>query len=219
MDGPAEGVPSASMRELCAALPVFPLPRAVLMPGASMPLHVFEPRYRALVDHCLAGTRVMGIATLRDGADARSDEAPICPEVGVGELVAHQPFPDGRSTIVLQFVGAARIHGELPRQHPFRIVACEPVVVDRHGSDAALAALRVLVLQLGALSPAAAGEARRLVQLEGMDLPDALARRLLEDPEAQRAYLGSARLVDRITAVQGRLATFLARAAPPAADA
>ena len=196
-----------ALAEACRALPVFPLPRTVLLPGALLPLHVFEPRYRALVAHCLDRRRPLGIATVRAGHDPDTEPAPpLWPEVGVGELVGHQPFPDGRSNIVLQYVGRIRIAEELPSDHPFRLVRGEIVVDDEAGADSALGALRLLVLQLGMGAPAAAGEAQRLVQLEGMELVDALARRLLLEPDAQRAYLGSARAVDRIALVQQHLA-------------
>ena len=197
------------LREICEALPIFPLPRTVLLPGAVLSLHVFEHRYRALVEHCLAADRVMGVATLRPGYEADYHGKPeIWPEMGVGEVVSHQPFPDGRCNIVLHSVGRVRVREELPTEHPFRVVRTEVSEDDDRGLSAALAALRVLVLQLGGLSPAAATEARRLVQLEGMDLVDALARRLLEEPDDKRAYLGADRLVDRVELIQDRLAGF-----------
>ena len=67
-------------------LPVLPLPDVVLMPGALLPLHIFEPRYRALIKHCRGGEGVMGIATLRPGFESDYyGEPPIFREVGVGE--------------------------------------------------------------------------------------------------------------------------------------
>lgn len=196
-------------REICTSLPVFPLPRTVLLPGAALPLHVFESRYRALVNHCLDGERAMGIATLKPGYEANYHATPdVWPEIGVGEIVAHQPFPDGRCNIVLQYVGRARLQDELRTDHPFRVIRGDVVPEDERGLGQALASLKVLVLQLGGLSPSAASEARRLIQLEGMELVDALARRLLEEPDEQRCYLGADRLVERIALIQDRLATF-----------
>ncbi|MEZ4235694.1 MAG: LON peptidase substrate-binding domain-containing protein [Myxococcota bacterium] len=195
-------------------MPIFPLPRAVLLPGAALPLHVFEERYRALVAHCLQGAGVMGIATLRVDAEAPLDRAAIWPEIGVGQVVAHQPFPDGRCNIILQSVGQAVLEEELDLSHPFRVVRARPIEPDDRGVGPALSALKVLVLQIGGLSPTAADEARRLAQLDGMDLVDALAHRLLEDPTDQRHYLGAGRLLDRVTQVQDRLASFLPSSAP-----
>ena len=203
------------LAEACHALPVFPLPRTVLLPGALLPLHVFEPRYRALVAHCIDEQLPLGIATVRTGHDPdREPTPPLWPEVGVGELVAHQPFPDGRSNIVLQYVGRMHITSEIPSEHPFRLVRGRVLDDDDDGAADALASLRMLVLQLAMTAPAAADEARRLVQLEGMELSDALARRLLEEPDDQRAYLAAERAAQRVALVHQALATFLVPSSP-----
>jgi Lon protease-like protein len=178
-----------------------------------MPLHVFEERYRALVAHCLDGG-VMGIATLRTDAEAPLGQAPIWPEIGIGQVVAHQPFPDGRCNIIVQSVGRGLLREELASPHLFRLVHCDLPPLDERGVGPALAALKVLVLQIGGLSPTAAEEARRLAQLDGMDLVDALAHRLLEEPDDQRQYLRAVRLADRVTQVQDRLASFLVPSFP-----
>lgn len=199
-----------ALQQRCASLPIFPLPETVLLPGASLPLHVFEPRYRALVAHCLAGDRLMGLATLKPGYEASYHQSPpIWPEIGIGEIVGHQPLADGRSNLLLRFVGRGRLVEELPSPHPFRLVRCELPPLDERGMAGALSTLKLLVLQLGGLSPAAAAEAERLVQLQGPDLVDALARRLLDDADAQRSYLGAERMVDRIAVVSDRLAAFV----------
>ncbi|MBX2803866.1 MAG: LON peptidase substrate-binding domain-containing protein [Myxococcales bacterium] len=196
--------------ELCRELPLFPLPRTVFLPGSTLPLHVFEERYRALVNHCLQGDRLMGVATLRPGFEESYDGSPeLFPEVGVGQIVGHQPFPDGRSNIVLRFVTRVTIARELPTSEPFRIVEGLVLPADPAGLEPALAALRVLVLQVGTINPDAGEEARGLVGLPGMELPDALAPRLLESIDEQRAYLGAPRLVDRVAMVQDHLARFL----------
>ena len=200
----------AQYLESIRALPIFPLPRTVLLPGATLPLHVFEQRYRDLVAHCLKGDRLIGIATLRPGYEATYEGSPeLFAELGVGELVGHQPYPDGRSNIALRFVGRVRILRELDTEHLFRVVEGEALLDDPHGVEAAIRALRVLVLQLGGLSTDASEEARRLVQLEGMQLADALARRLLHDIDSQLAYLRADRLIDRVGMVQDCLARFM----------
>jgi Lon protease-like protein len=200
----------ATLRDICRTLPIFPLPRTVLMPGAVLPLHVFEPRYRALVADCLGSHHVMGVATLRPGYEPDYHGAPaVWSDVGVGQVVSHQPFPDGRSNIVLQYVGRVRIVRELPTASLYRVVEGEVVEDDERGLDDAVRALKVLVLQLGAVTPEATGEARRLVSLEGAELVDALARRLFVDPDDQRVYLGAARISDRVTLVQDRLAAYM----------
>ena len=48
-------------------IPIFPLPRVVLLPGEVLPLHVFEPRYRDLVRDAVASHNVMGILEVKSG--------------------------------------------------------------------------------------------------------------------------------------------------------
>ncbi len=197
-------------RERCRQLPIFPLPRTVLLPNTSLTLHVFEPRYRALVAHCLERDGILGIATLKPGFEEDYGGSPaLFPELGVGQIVGHQPYPDGRSNIVLRSIGSAHLEEELQLDTPFRIVRGSVPPPNASGLEAALQGLRVLVLQLGGLSRDASEEARRLIQLDGMQLVDALAKRLLEGVDEQRAYLGAARLADRVALVQDRLARFL----------
>ena len=193
---------------LCCNLPVFPLPNAVLLPSTLLPLHVFEPRYRALVQTCLDTDRVMGVATLRSGGDPTVDP-PMHPEVGVGEIVSHQALPDGRSNIVLQYIGRMTIEEEVQTNEPFRRVRGALGHEDPTGMDAAIQGLKLLVLQLGGVSPEAAEEARRLAALDGAELVDNLARRLLETSDDQRAYLATDRMVGRVAQVHDRLAHFL----------
>lgn len=196
-------------------LPIFPLEGVVLMPGALLPLHVFEPRYRRLVEHVREGAGRMGIATLvGQGGDA--ERPPVWPDVGVGQIVGYQPFPDGRSNIVLEYVGAFEIEAELDAPHPFRVVRGRPRPFDASGAEAAIRSLQIMVLQLGTLAPAAAAEARRLVDLEPVELVDSLARKLLQREEDQRAYLRAERLVQRVEMVRSGLAGFMAAASPHA---
>lgn len=196
-------------------LPIFPLEGVVLMPGSLLPLHVFEPRYRALVEHVREGSGRMGIATLVErGSEA--ERPAVWPEVGVGQIVGYQPFPDGRSNILLEYVGAVEIEAELDTPHPFRVVRGRPCAFDTSGAEAAIRSLQIMVLQLGTLAPAAAAEARRLVDLEPVELVDSLARKLLQCEEEQRAYLRAERLVQRVEMVRTGLAGFMAAASPHA---
>ena len=79
-------------------LPLFPLP-LVLFPGAVLPLHVFEPRYRRLLADCLAADREFGLLFLPDGATA-ADLAPG--SVGCVAFVEQvEPLPDGRSNLIV----------------------------------------------------------------------------------------------------------------------
>jgi Lon protease-like protein len=84
-------------------LPLFVLP-TVLLPGALMPLHVFEPRYRRMMARCLEGDRRFGVL-FHDGDDGDdgNDEGFALVEGLVGcvaEIVEFRPLPDGRSLVL-----------------------------------------------------------------------------------------------------------------------
>ncbi|MGD0677819.1 MAG: LON peptidase substrate-binding domain-containing protein [Polyangiaceae bacterium] len=102
------------------ALPVFPLPGVVLFPGTPLPLHVFEPRYRAMLADCLATHRCLALACLLTESFATDPDRPrFAPIAGAGVIVQHTPLSDGRSTIVVQ--GCARVAlVELPFVAPYR---------------------------------------------------------------------------------------------------
>jgi ATP-dependent Lon protease len=77
-------------------LPIFPLP-LVLFPGATQPLHIFEPRYRSLLTDCLNGDRCFGIAY--SAPDKPAEPAPG--DVGcIAHILTTQALPDGRSDIL-----------------------------------------------------------------------------------------------------------------------
>ena len=62
-------------------IPLFPLPGVVLLPGTLLPLHIFEPRYRAMVADALAGSRTIGMAMLKAGWEI-ADENPAIHAIG-----------------------------------------------------------------------------------------------------------------------------------------
>ncbi len=88
--------------ELPRFIPIFPLPNVVLFPEVPLPLHIFEPRYRAMVRDALAGSRLIGVVLLRDGWESEYYAAPEVYRVGcVGKIVETTPLPDGKFNIVL----------------------------------------------------------------------------------------------------------------------
>ena len=115
-----------------STLPIFPLP-LVLFPGVTIPLHIFEPRYRRMLADCLEGDRRFGIVFLAEGAN--EDSLGIGGDVGcVAHVLTHEPLPDGRSNITVagrdRFTLRAFVASPLP-YHVGMIVphedAAEPV--------------------------------------------------------------------------------------------
>lgn len=208
------------LERACEALPIFPLPRAVLMPGASLPLHVFEPRYRELVDAALARDRLFGIATLQPGYQVDYEGRPaVWPEVGIGRIVAQQKLDDGRSNLVLQSVARGLIIKEQAPERAYRTVQVELLHDQPPRSAGVYGRLRQLVRQVGHYSVEARAEAQRLLQLEGSELIDALARKLLDRPDDQRRYLREDAIEVRSTLIEGALAEVLAAGMSGAGEA
>ncbi len=85
-------------------LPLFPL-HVVLFPGRPLPLHVFEPRYRELLDDCMAADRRFGVVAIRYG-QAEAGRADVYTVGTVAEIVRVEQLEDGRSNIVTR--GAER---------------------------------------------------------------------------------------------------------------
>ena len=113
---------------LPSALPLFPLPNAVLFPRVFLPLHVFEPRYREMVGDALATDRVIGMVLLKPGWEANYDGRPAVFPVGcAGVITHHERLPDGRYQIVLRGVDRFRILEEDDsRTYRLARVATEP---------------------------------------------------------------------------------------------
>ncbi len=88
--------------DLPSFIPIFPLPNVVLFPEVPLPLHIFEPRYRAMVRDTIAGSGLIGMVLLRDGWEPEYHAAPEVYRVGcAGKVVETTPLPDGKFNIVL----------------------------------------------------------------------------------------------------------------------
>jgi uncharacterized protein len=144
-----------------AALPVFPLPNAVLLPGMILPLNVFEPRYLALIDHVLQHGGHLGIP-LRPGFEQDYEGRPELEAVfGLGRLLSHQRLPDGRRFIRVEGLGRARRLHELPPRASFRELSVE-LLPEPVPSDALQ--LEVLKAQLERIAGTLDGDDEQMVQ-------------------------------------------------------
>ncbi|MEM1210053.1 MAG: LON peptidase substrate-binding domain-containing protein [Planctomycetota bacterium] len=103
------------MLDLDQPVGLFPLASCPLLPAATIPLHVFEPRYRQLTQHAIEHERPIAMAMF-DGDAYEKDyhgNPPIRPVVCVGRVLRHQQLPDGRYHILLQGTQRARIAEEI----------------------------------------------------------------------------------------------------------
>lgn len=109
------------------AVPLFPLPDCMLLPHATLPLHIFEPRYRVMVRDALDAAGLIAMAIFEGGhwkVDYQG-QPPLRPYVCIGYILRHEPLADGRYNILLQGVCRARIRKELPHQ-PYRVALLAP---------------------------------------------------------------------------------------------
>jgi Lon protease-like protein len=106
---------------------LFPLPNVVLLPETTIPLHVFEPRYRRMLADALDSDRLIGMQLLK--ADGSGDERrPAVEPIGcAGEVVHHEPLEDGRSNILLRGVFRYRIEAERETDTPYRLAEVVPI--------------------------------------------------------------------------------------------
>ncbi len=156
--------------DVLEALPVFPLPNAVLLPGMMLPLNVFEPRYLSLVDHVLDQGGHLGIPLLRPGYQDDYDGRPAHEEVfGLGRLISHQRLPDGRRFIRVEGIGRARRLEELPARDDFRELRVE--VLPEAGPEDAHQ-LEVLKAQLERIAGTLDSDDTQMVQ-SVLRIPDA----------------------------------------------
>ncbi len=110
--------------------PLFPLPDVVFFPKTLLPLHVYEPRYRALASEALEQGGLICTALLKPGWEADYYGSPEVYPVGcVGKIVQHEKLPDGRYNITLDGQTKVRIESSV-RLEPYRLVRVTPVEDD-----------------------------------------------------------------------------------------
>lgn len=104
-------------------LSIFPLAGALLFPRMHLPLHIFEPRYRALVSDAMARDRRIGMIQPRG-----TDDPPELYAIGcIGRVTEIEALEDGRYDIVLEGLSLFRVLRELDVTTPFRQVEAEPL--------------------------------------------------------------------------------------------
>lgn len=180
---------------------VFPLPQVVLFPGALMPLHVFEPRYRAMTRDVLASTRRLCVAQIPE--DHRIDahgQPEITRIAGVGEIVKCDALPDGRFNILIEGKARARLK-ELPFKRPYRRAQLTILEPSSYSGDDAL--VRALV----ATATTVAGAVRQCHPAFHFSLPqtddpgaivDACAHYLVMDGSERQKLLETLAVDERI---------------------
>ena len=153
---------------------VFPLPNLVLFPHVMQPLHIFEPRYRAMLAEALAGDGLIAMAVLAPGWEADYDgRPPIHRMACLGRVTSSHRLEDGTFNVLLLGLCRIRIVEELPAEKSFREAKVE--VCGDHAPPHAAAELAALhrrvreaFLKIAPLLPEAQ---EQLDQILGGDVP------------------------------------------------
>jgi len=105
-------------------LPLFPL-RTVLFPGQTLPLHIFEPRYRQMIADCLQTDRIFGVVLIRKGLEVGGPAKPY--EVGTTARIQDvERLSDGRMNIVTVGHERFRIQDYSTEDRPYLVGRVSP---------------------------------------------------------------------------------------------
>jgi Lon protease-like protein len=169
-------------------IPIFPLPNVVLFPNVFLPLHIFEPRYRAMVADALAGDRIIGMVLLQPGWQADYLGRPPVYSVGCAGLITHaDALDDGRYNIILRGLEKFRIVGEVDAMpaRPYRRARIDAL------DEPVTAAVRDEIKQGRSRLEALLTDSPRIggTTLSDEDLVNALAQYLDLEPVEKQALL------------------------------
>jgi len=180
-------------------IPIFPLPNVVLFPNVFLPLHIFETRYRQMVDAALSGDRIIGMVLLRPGWEGDYEGRPPVYPIGCAGVITHaERLADGRFNIVLRGMEKFRVEDEDTGQ-VYRIANVVPV--PEPSAESVREEMRGERQRLEALLvPQPEGPQREHKVPSSMadeDLVNALAQYLEFDPVEKQALLERDGLLER----------------------
>ncbi|MBE9556867.1 MAG: LON peptidase substrate-binding domain-containing protein [Proteobacteria bacterium] len=108
-------------QDLPAAIPVFPLPEVLLLPGGMLPLNIFEPRYLAMVQAAIQTDRMIGMVQPLSTEGLTGN--PALYDTGcAGRISRFEETPDGRILVSLKGVCRFDIAGEMAPRNGYRCV-------------------------------------------------------------------------------------------------
>lgn len=128
-------------------VPFMTLSDAVLFPQAIMPLFIFEPRYKKMLDDVLHADRFFAVATLDEQTQGTANEETFHPVAGVGIIRACKQTQDGNSNLILQ--GIARVKLEsITKESPYRVASISPIISNPGGTDQEIQSMKKNLIHL-----------------------------------------------------------------------
>ena len=174
-----------------ALLSLFPLPNVVLFPGVPLALHIFEPRYRAMVADALESDRLIGMVLLTPGFEADYEGRPPIFPIGCRGVIVHSArLDDGRYNIVLNGLERVRVvdenHERAYRRAIVEVLADPPLdVAEQH----AMRELRGRLQTFAGIPELPDPATKRLVEMPDADFVHAMATALDLEPLEKQALL------------------------------
>jgi Lon protease-like protein len=208
MSGEAEG-----MSGFGGMVRLFPLPNLVLFPHVIQPLHVFEPRYRQLMEDALHSDRLMAIALLRPGwEDEYQKRPPIHPVVCIGRIFKEERLGDGRFNLLLQGMCRARVLEEIKTGKPYRTARVDVLPEVPAAGKRETELRQLLGEQMGqwfAAHSVALDQMNKLLEsnLSSGSLCDIFTFALPLEPEVKQTLLEEAHVEQRVLRLVAQLAS------------
>jgi uncharacterized protein len=202
------------------ALPIFPLPNCVLLPGGLLPLHVFEPRYRELTRDSLGSHQLMAVARLRPGYETTYyGRPPVYERCGVGRIICSEELPDGRFALLLRGVARIEIARELPPERAYRQVQARVLTDAECNKTEALDHHRKLIQlcdRLAEVIEKGGPQLRDLVRAfeDPGACADAIAAALVMDADARQELIEACDPMVRLQRTLGHVSHMLCELAP-----
>ena len=200
-------------------IPIFPLPDVVLFPHTMLPLHIFEPRYRKMVQDCLAGDKRLAMGLLKPGWEKDYyGRPPIHAIAGAGEIVQHEELPNGRFNILVRGTMRVGITAEMPPDLPYRVVRAKPLAdryTDERPDALTLRVDRLKVFYLRILAEVNKGQGEMAKIFSGVKDPGIIADRIagavIAETESRQQILECVEVPARLSLVQEQLIGVLTR--------
>jgi Lon protease-like protein len=206
---------------------LFPLPNLVMFPHVVQPLHIFEPRYRAMLEDALAADHLIAMALLDPGKSQLEQHGPpIHPTICIGRVVAHAKQKEGTYNLALLGLQRAQFVRELPREKPYRmaeVVVQEDLYLEE--PEASLQGLQAeLVAGFQRLIAGSVSNPQEFQALLGADVPlgvltDIIGFTIDFPIRFKQALLSENRVTERASMLREALERVQLASSPPATNA
>ena len=195
------------LEEACTHMPLFPLPRVVLLSGTLLRLHVFEPRYVQLVEDVLKENKIFAVPMIQS-QDLALIQPALHPVAGFGMIVHHERLADARYNIVLLGLGRISMQEEHESDRLYRI-AQGTLLKELENFDTT--SLMMLFTQVIVHNPELSGKFNAILkeELNARTRVNVIAQLILQDADERQKFLTTESISNQVDILSERLAELL----------